>query len=1162
MSFRLKTILGVALIEAVLLLMLVWSSLNYLEQSANDELRIRADTATRLVADLSRDAVLSTDLARLDSVASQVITSPEVVYLRIMDSRDVLVSRGEEAALARFFQSDSTVSRATDGVFDSAHDIVESGERYGRVELGLSVARAKQLFGDARSHLFGIAMIEMFLVALFSFVLGTYLTRGLQRLTNAADAVSEGELGTQVDVHGQDELAVAGRAFNTMSVRLAETHREMQGTVKKRDELLQRLAQQELRLKAILDTAVDGFITIDERGVIDDINPAGAALFGYEVKELLGRNVSCLMPEPYQGEHDGYLKDYLDSKVAKVIGVGREVVGLRRDGSAFEIDLAVSEIELNGEHLFVGLVRDISERRRIEAESRRNAAMKAAVVDANLDGLVTVDLEDRIVEFSPVAEAMFGYSREYAIGREMGRLLVPEHLREAHKAGMEQYRQTRNGPVLGQRIEIVAQRSNGEQFPIELAVQATEVNDESFFIAFIRDISERKAAEEQLTKAKRRAEEASEAKSRFLAHMSHEIRSPLNAVLGSVGLLLDDGLNSEQRLYAQTADTSGKTLLALINDILDFSKIEAGELHLDSTPFDLMDLLGEVADLSAFRLSGKHVQTAIALAPGIQCKVDGDSIRLRQILINLMDNALKYTAEGAVVLVVEPVAEDTKSVTLRFTVEDTGVGIPEEAQAGLFEEFRQVDSSDSTRFGGTGLGLSICEGLTRAMGGRIWLESQLGQGSCFHVEIALRKSQTSTQTEHDRTTQMERRVFNNEVLIVGLHPLIRKALHTHSRRPDRSAVMVDSVREALRHLDPAPAAILVDGTFPQDELERLAEAARGVGVAHQVLISPQMDALATGAVQDGRFDDLLLMPLLVNRVVDMLRKGPGKSPDVPLASQNVTGIDRSVAKTLAIRLLLAEDSPANQVVAKALLTKKGYQVDVVENGQEAVSAFESGAYDLILMDLRMPGMDGLEATRLIRAQETNSHIPIVAMTANARQEDVDRCLASGMDDFVAKPVDKQKLFAALERQLGATDSELARESNVLSVDQQPGTEAADKPLLDDSLVDALAEDTSPEAVPMMLRMFVDEVTLRAGKVRDGLDAPSLDGLEDEAHTLKSLAGTFGAIRLQGLARGLETACREGNRASAENLGKQLVDVVDDTLNAYRDRFDRLAESSE
>ena len=1149
MSFRLKTILGVALIEGALLLLLVWTSLDFLTRSSQEELVVRAETTSRLFASLIKDAVLSTDLATLDEAVEELRNSRELSYVRVRRGDAVLAQAGDATLLARPFVGDAQLVDVDDGVFDVTAGITEAGTEYGRVELGLAVQRFEALLEGANRRLKGIAIVEMILVALFSYMLGAYLTRGLGRIERAAHAISDGELGTQVTVSGRDELAEAARAFNDMSLRLAESHESAQRSMEESLMLSAQLAEREQHLSIILNTAVDGFVTISAKGVIESINSAGARMFGYEKAELIGRNVSLLMPETDADAHDGNLAGYLDTGVAGIIGVGREVMGRRKDGSLFPLDLAVSEMQLGGRRAFVALVRDITERKRSEAVARKSTALMSAVVDANIDALITTDIDDHVVEWSPVAEQVFGYARDEVLGKPMSELIIPPAMRAMHREGMARFRRTHTGQVLGNRIEVEALRRNGETFPVELTVQAIEVDGEILFTAFLRDITERKAAEAALTQARQRAEAASEAKSRFLAHMSHEIRSPLNAVLGSMGLLLDEELSREQRLYAKTAQTSGNSLLSLINDILDFSKIEAGELALDHRPFDLDDLLSDIADLVSFRARGKPVQTAIAMAPGLERSLVGDPVRVRQILVNLMDNALKFTEQGAVVLLVEGIGQAPDSVRLRFRVEDTGIGIPADAQPRLFDEFRQVDNSDSTRYGGTGLGLSICEGLCRGMGGSIALESEPGAGTRFTVELPFTRGEPVAQPA---SPAGERRVLNPTVLIVGLHPLVRQAVRLHCQTPERCAEMVDTVAEGMRAMSADKRVVLVDGNLPEVDLARLAREARARGIPHRVLINPVMTGAAADWVRNGHFDDLLVMPLLLSRLIDLVRSGPQGKLDLPdeypAESSDASPMD-DVAQASGARLLLAEDSTANQMVAKAMLNKAGYQVDIAENGQQAVAAFAATDYDLVLMDLRMPEMDGLAATRAIRSTARGRETPIIALTANALREEEQRCMAAGMNDYVTKPVDRDRLLATIERWL--------QPGPAAPAEAMPSAQPGEAALLDGDVVDALARDTSPEVVPQMLALFASEIRERVDRISGQLHSLTLGELEDESHTVKSCAGTFGAARLQAVAGDMEQACREGRREEAEQLGSQLSGLLQETMGVFRERFEFL-----
>lgn len=618
LSFRLKTILGIASIEVVLLVLLVWSSLGYLQNSNQEALVARARTTAAMFATMARDAVVSTDLATLETFADDMMTNPGVLYVRISGFGQVLSQRGDPSLLARTFHADHYVEGVDDGSFDVKADIEAYGEVFGTLELGFSTADIQTLIRDARQQFVIIAGLEILLVALFSWLLGSYLTRSLSNLTRAAQEIRDGGPGVQVDVRGRDELAETAQAFNAMS-------RELQTS--------------------------------------------------------------------YQ-------------------------------------------------------------------------ALTSAVDTARL--------------------------------------------------------------------------------------------------------------------AEREADEASQAKSRFLAHMSHELRTPLNAVIGSLDLLLDAELSDQSKTYASTALDAGRALLYVINDVLDFSKIEAGAVELHSAPFDLCDLVQGVDEILESGADAKGIELVTEIDTGElggPCWVVGDAGRLRQVLINLTGNAIKFTQAGEVRVsaVVRPLDADRR---IDIEVADTGIGMDPAQIDRLFDEFTQVEEQSSTRVAtGTGLGLAISQRLVNMMGGRITAESEPGKGSRFRFQLRLPR--------HDA-------------------PIAAPAGH----------------------------------------------------------------------------------PIT-------LRK-PGEA-----------------------HLLLAEDNTVNQMVAVAMLGKAGYNVDVVGNGREALEAVQTKRYDLVLMDMRMPEMDGLAATRAIRALDSDAAgVPIVAMTANAVQEDLDECLLAGMQGYITKPVEREVLIARVREFCG------------------------------------------------------------------------------------------------------------------------------------------------
>ena len=751
-------------------------------------------------------------------------------------------------------------------------------------------------------------------------------------------------------------------------------------------------------------------------------------------------------------------------------------------------------------------------------ELARQHAYLDALIASTPVAIAVLDDRRAIRSINPAFEALFGYSAAEAIGAGIDGLIVPESLRSESS---ELEARARSGEIV--RVELERRRQDGRLIQVRLSAAAVKATAEGGLVALYEDISDRKAAEQAMRAARDLAERVARARSAFLANMSHEIRTPMNAVLGFVELVLDTELAPEQRRALELVRSSSEALLTILNDILDYSKIEAEHLELESIPFDLPKVVHGTATLLAVRAREKHLELTVDVPPDVPHLVRGDPTRLRQVLMNLIGNAIKFTEEGEVDVSADWVGHHGDRTAVRFRVRDTGIGISEEQLSHIFDEFTQADASMTRRYGGTGLGLAIARRLVALMGGELTVTSHVGRGSEFSFTLPFPVETPAGAATPGRAVSLGGRrllvVDDNETNRRILRDMLgAEGMAVHEAH--RADAGLEALRRAATARTPFDLAIL-DAQMPDQDGFELATAIRADA---QLARTRLLILTSAGQRGDGErcrqlgIQAYLTKPIaradLIEAVGTVLAGTPSAAGGGDLVTRHSIAESRHT-----LRILLAEDNVVNQQVATAMLLKRGHQVDVVANGREAVDAVARERYDLVLMDIQMPEMDGFEATARIRGLPEGGTLPIIALTAHALSGERERCLERGMTGYLAKPFKAHELFAVVEAR-GPDGAEPAP--------------AAAPPVDVAAFRRTMEEAGAAEAVDGILATFVQTLPERLDALTAATGGDSAEPIQRAAHAFKSAAATIGARALAALLEQIEAAARDGDVARARD----------------------------
>jgi PAS domain S-box-containing protein len=965
-----------------------------------------------------------------------------------------------------------------------------------------------------------------------------------QLLARTQEQARQLEAQTDALTSSQEELMVQKEELLSRQTQLTEQREQ--------------LKESEERSRLILEATADGIFGTDTNGCITFINPAACEMLGSTQDELLGRPSHATFHH-HRPDGSEYPKEECPMFAAYKHGRSSHIDNeflWGKDGIGFPVEYGARPVFKDGN--LVGSVvsfANVTERRQAEQRLRETEQFFRSVLESAPDALMVVDHHGVIQLANAQSEKLFGYTRDELVGQPV-EMLIPENVRGGHAALRACFHAAPAARAMGASRELGGLRKNSSTFPVEIGLSPLPArNSEPAQVAVsIRDVTVRKQQERQIIEARQRAEEATAAKSMFLANMSHEIRTPMNAIIGMTHLALKTELTPKQRDYLVKARSAAGTLLGIINDILDFSKIEAGKLDIENAEFRFEDVLENLSAVVGQKAQEKNLEFLISAQSDIPPNLVGDPLRLGQVLINLVNNAIKFTERGEVIVTAKVQERAEDRIKLGFAVKDTGIGMNQEQLSKLFQAFSQADTSTTRKFGGTGLGLSISKRLVEMMGGSIRVESEPGAGSTFIFTASF-----AIGAARPERTHFIPNLAGVRALVVDDNAQAREILSDSLRGFALRVDAVDSGQEAIDALRAADSKdpyylVLMDWNMPEmNGLQAAAIIRRDLHlnkVPRIVMITAFGREETRAQAEQIGIDEYLMKPVNASVLYDKIMElFGGGSLDAPAATPRSD--DSKEYDAQGLRILLVEDNEMNQQVARELLESAGALVTVAEHGGIAVKLLREGPekpnFDLVLMDLQMPEMDGLTATRMLRQEPKFSDLPIIAMTAHALVEERERCLQAGMNDHITKPIDPDVLFSTLARWTKPRQvaSEPARTRVSTETEFLPAIEGID-------IAGGLVRVAGNRR---LYRSLLDQFAAKQAdadiKIEEALAKGDREFAERIAHTLRGIAGNIGIVAVQEAAAKVEKAIRESD-SSVDAYIAQLRTAVGPQVALIRD----------
>jgi len=896
------------------------------------------------------------------------------------------------------------------------------------------------------------------------------------------------------------------------------------------------------RLLAIADDAV---IVADAQQRIVLFNEGAERTFGYRAAEVAGQPLELLLPEEARTRHAAHMRGFGDGpRAARRMAERRDICGRRADGSLFDAEASISHVELDGGTYFTAILRDVSEARRAQRLLAQSEARFRGLAAAAPVGIFQADAQGNFEYVNERWSEISGMSAAEATGAGW--------LRALHPADRPRVRQAWRETVAARgafQMRFRFLRTDGsEAWVMGNAAASLDAEGQiSGHIGTVTDVTESHRQSLELERARSEAEAAARAKSLFLANMSHEIRTPLNAVIGMTTLLLDTPMSEDQRDFARTIRNSGETLLEIINDILDFSKADVGKLEIEQQAFDLRRCVEESLDLVTPRALEKNLNLAYLIEDGTPEALVGDAARVRQILVNLLSNAVKFTQQGEVFIAIEGEAVDDETTRLRFAVKDTGIGIAADQLPHLFQSFTQVDASTTRKYGGTGLGLAISKRLAGLMGGDVGVQSEPGHGSVFTVHLLVKRAAGSEPAEflqHNAPALADKRILVVDDNLTNRRIVTKLAL-MWGMVPSTFPSALEAL-DRVRHGEHFDVAVL-DMSMPEFDGIDLAKEIRRQRSAEELPIVMLTSLGQRQTLQAGQGAGLaacLSKPIKASQLFSTLVQvvqGRHPGPGAPAPARPLQRAQRQ-----SLRVLLAEDNVVNQRVAMRLLQHLGYEPHLAADGRQALEAVARSTYDVVLMDIQMPEVDGVQAARQIVRQRGADGLPrIIAMTANAMPGDRETYIEAGMDGYLPKPIELAELAAVLEHAAAlARDHALASGDGVLSPARLEHLRA-------------MQDESQPSLVRELIDLFLADSALQVRRIAEAHEAGEADTLRALAHRFLSTTQNIGALRLSNLCTELELLAKRAQLDAARPLLAEIArerDRAHAALQAVRMRY--------